>query len=132
MYNSSFLGMPPFKARTARCSTVLVRIKEPIWESDQLEAFKPVLCARGPTRVIVDLSNVQQMAVAAIAQLLTVKHLLQRRGREMYIRGLQAQPRTLRNLLGLREVLCSEQAENVVKEESELENPDGVPPASCH
>jgi len=54
---------------------------------------------------IVDLSSVQQVTTAAFAQLIMAARQAKKSGRNMYIRGLQEQPKQLCNILKLNKLL---------------------------
>ena len=86
-------------------STVVIHLEKSRWESQRLGNLLPKVTTTTQPRVVMDLSRVERMTTAAIAQLLLLKGTLLQAGRQMYLRGVQSQPRELCSLLKLTGIL---------------------------
>ena len=100
----------------ANSSAVIIRMSNACQGYDNLENLKPMIDMVAQARVIVDLTEVQQMTTVAFARLITAKRQLQKMGRQMQVRGLRQQPRTLCELLKLSPVLLAEPERLAAKE----------------
>lgn len=116
MCSSLFSEGPECCVEQANSSAVIIRMSNACQGYDNLENLKPMIDMVAQARVIVDLTEVQQMTTVAFARLITAKRQLQEMGRQMLVRGLRKQPRTLCELLKLSPVLLAEPERLAVKE----------------
>jgi hypothetical protein len=107
MFCSPFSKNIQYGEENTNNSTAFIRIKKSVLGYDDLENFKMMVNAVICSRVIVDLSSVKQMTTAAFAQLIVMKSLLRRIGRDLYIEGLRSQPKALCDILKLTNILVS-------------------------
>lgn len=87
----------------------LVRVTEPVW-THQAQLPVAELSRTGVSRLHVDLSAVQKMSTAALAELLILKHRLSQQGCDVMFQGFQQQPRDLCRVLKLSALLADEAA----------------------
>ena len=110
-----FRRLPP---KTVQChmkkiseKTAFIQLDDPIWKFAKLPNFIRFIISKHRSRVIVDLSPVQEMTTATFAMLLLMKHQLEQKGASVCIQGLHGQPKLLCNILKLNDLLCCKSPE---------------------
>jgi ABC-type transporter Mla MlaB component len=88
-------------AYEVKTDVLILPCPETIIDSPEIERYKTSLQAIPSPKIILDLSNVQEVTTKGLASLLKLKYNQKRSGKELYIQGLQGQPKTLCQLLKL-------------------------------
>lgn len=86
-------------------STIVIRVTRPIWDCSRPITLEDEITGSCSTHIVIDLSGVRRATTAAFAQLIKLKSLLRRNGRDMHVQGLRGQPMALCEILKLTDLL---------------------------